>query len=348
MRSRPMRLVALVLFAWAALAGLMTVIESGQSSSAIQTYWDAIWYSLVTLTTVGYGDVYPVTVAGRAIGAVFLLGSLGVLGVLVYNVSERISALRERRRMGHHGTGFKDHIVILGWDEFARAITAELVNADRKVAIVTDRKDDIDLIYEQFERGDVFVLFGDLKDVPSFRNAGIDEAIAVFPNLNSDTDKLIAILNITKEYTNSRFVVALDSADLKETFQTAGVTYVVSKSEIASKLVASYIFEPYVAEYEADLMTSAKEPEDFDIQQYLVTEGNPYLNAHYGSAFDELKREHNVLLIGISKRKADDKVLIKLPADNVPIELGDYLVAIVTGQTEKVIAELFGVTEGVF
>jgi len=346
-KARPLRLVVVVLVAWLSLAGILTAIEGSNASSGIQTYWDAIWYSLVTLTTVGYGDMYPVTTAGRVIGAVFLLGSLGVLGVLVYKVSERISALRERRRMGHNGTTFTNHVVVIGWDEFARAITAQLVNADRQVAIVTDSRDDIDLIKEQFSGNDVFVLFADLKDVPFFSNARIGESAAVFPNLASDSDKLVSILNISKEFPGKRFVVALDSPDLKETFHAAGVTYVFSKTEIAAKLVASYIFEPDVAEYEADLMTSAKDAHEYDIQQYLVTDSNPFAGKTYGEAFASLKEDLNVVAIGMRKAQAEGGTLVKLPQDHVLIEPGDYLVAIVNGTTEKTIASLFGVQEGV-
>jgi len=346
-KSRLLRLVILVLCVWAVLVSLLTVFESGQEDSTILSFWSAAWYSLVTLTTVGYGDMYPVTIAGKVIGALFLLGSLGVLGVLVYKVSERISQLRERRKMGYNGTNFKDHVVIIGWDDLAYSVTQELINADQRVAIITDKKDNIDLIREQYSKDDVFVLFADLKNVSLFEKAGVQNAGMVFMNLPTDTDKLIATLNIKKEYPGKRFVVTLDNADLKDSFQTAGVTYVLSKNEIASKLVASYIFEPDVAEYEADLLSSAKESHEYDIQEYRVTEDNPYLNNRYGEAFGDLKAKHNVLLIGIRKASGEDREMIKLPPDDVKIELGDHLIMIVNGVTERVISEMFKTQEGV-
>ena len=349
-RSRKTRLwqvvVPLVLI-WGLLVVSLAWTESGYADSPIRSVGDAAWYSLVTLTTVGYGDKYPVSVAGKTIGALFLLGSLGVLGVLIYKVSEHITDLRERRKMGYNGTSFKRHVLIVGWDDFARSVAHQLLNADLRIAIVTDTKDDVDLIYEQFPKDRVYVLFADLKDPLLLEKAGIREAGMVFPNLRTDTDKLVAVLNIKRAFPDTRFVVALDNEDLQDTFHTAGVTFVLSRGEIAAKMVASYIFEPDVAEYETDLLASAKEGDEYDIQQFLVTPGNPYLGRAYGDAFAELKQTHNAVLIGIAKETDGARRLIKLPSDDVRIDSGDYLLMIVNGVTERAVSRLFGTAEGV-
>jgi len=348
MSSRPLRIIVLLFAVWAALALLLTAVESGRSDSAIRSFGDAAWYSLVTLTTVGYGDMYPVTSAGKAIGALLLLGSLGVLGTLVFKVSERIHEIRERRKMGHNGTTFRDHVLILGWNEFARAIAEQLTKADRQVAIVTEAKDDIDLVYAQFPREAVFVLYADLKDIGMLEKAGIERSAMVFPNLPSDTDSLIAILNIKKRWPDKRFVVALDNPELRDTFRTAGVTYVLSRSEIASKLIASYLFEPDVAEYATDLLSSAQDADEYDIQQYAITADNPYAGKTYGEAFGALKARYNVVPIGLCKVNGDRRELLKLPEDGIRIDAGDHLLMIVNGRTERLISQAFGVKEGVF
>ena len=68
--------------AYFALLGLLLLFERSDPASGIRSLWDAIWYSVVTLTTVGYGDLVPATAGGGAGGVVFLLGSLGILAVL--------------------------------------------------------------------------------------------------------------------------------------------------------------------------------------------------------------------------------------------------------------------------
>ena len=62
---------------------LLVMAESADPSASIHTLWDAIWFSLITMTTVGYGDLSPVTPLGRILGLVFALCSIGILTALI-------------------------------------------------------------------------------------------------------------------------------------------------------------------------------------------------------------------------------------------------------------------------
>lgn len=74
--------VAVVAFYGAAMLAL-TYAEASAADASIHTVWDALWYSVVTLTTVGYGDMYPVTPLGRLIGVAVVIGSLGLLSAII-------------------------------------------------------------------------------------------------------------------------------------------------------------------------------------------------------------------------------------------------------------------------
>src|SRR5262249_7449054 len=163
-------------------------------------------------------DLYPTTIIGKVIGVLFLLGSLGLLGMLVSQVTGKMNEYRESKKMGYHGTHFSDHIIIIGWDDFAHSVTAQLTTVDRKVAIVTDEKDDIDVIVEEFGAEHVFVLFADLKSPALLDKVNIMSSKMVFVNLREDTEKLVTILNIKKAYPDRNFLVTLESANLKDTF----------------------------------------------------------------------------------------------------------------------------------
>ena len=66
---------------------LLVLVESPNPDASIRSIWDALWYAMVTLTTVGYGDTFPVTPVGRAIGLVFLLMSITALAALIQATS---------------------------------------------------------------------------------------------------------------------------------------------------------------------------------------------------------------------------------------------------------------------
>ncbi|MEM7103638.1 MAG: potassium channel family protein [Bacteroidota bacterium] len=325
----------------------MFLVERNAEGSNINTIGDAFWYSLVTMTTVGYGDKYPQSGLGKVVGLFFLLGSLSIFGVLVGAITERFTELNENRKMGYTGTDFTHHVIIIGWNNFGRSVVKQLLPANRKVAIMTNNKDDIELIYEDLGKKSVFVMFSDLQNVNSLEKMNVKESSMIFVNLDSDTDKLISILNIRDKNPDAKFLVILNKPDLKDTFSNAGVSYVISKNEIAAKLIASYIFEPDVADMANDLMGAAENQDDYDIQQYQITATNPYLNKTYGEVFLDLKSRFNVIAIGMVKVDGNKRQLIKVPEDSLTLNLGDYIILICNGNTQQLIQDLFKTEEGI-
>lgn len=77
---------AIVLVVYVLLLAALTVVESAHGVSGIRSFADALWYSLVTITTVGYGDLYPVSPVGRVIGVFFMLLSVGFLAFIISTV----------------------------------------------------------------------------------------------------------------------------------------------------------------------------------------------------------------------------------------------------------------------
>ena len=76
--------VGLIVFS---CAGLVLSFEGNAPGSNIHNFGDAIWWAIVTVTTVGYGDRYPVTPGGRGVAVVLMLVGIGLIGVLTATVA---------------------------------------------------------------------------------------------------------------------------------------------------------------------------------------------------------------------------------------------------------------------
>ena len=325
---------------------VLVFFEAVSQESPIKNLWDALWFSIVTLTTVGYGDMYPHTSGGKLVGAIFILGSFSIFGILIGQISNYMAEQLEERKLGFQGTTFKNHAVIIGWSTSGYEVLEQLIGVGKRAAIVTNRRDDIDLIRESYSNNLVFTLLADYNKMDMLDKVNIADSSIVYINFENDTDKLVHVLNLKKKYTNLKYIVTLDNTNLKETFLSAGVTYTVSKNEITSKLLASYIFEPDVARYSEDILSFAEHEDDFDIKEFRITKENRYKGKKYGDTFFQLKENADVILIGLARIEAGIRVLMKNPPNETIVEEQDYLIMIMNGAASLKIEQIFHTEEG--
>ncbi|MBC8146217.1 MAG: two pore domain potassium channel family protein, partial [bacterium] len=101
-------------------AWVVLLIEQDAEGASITTYGQALWWALVTVSTVGYGDSYPVTALGRIVGGTVILISVGLVGYVIGKLGELGAELSRTRFLGMDGTSFTHHYIVIGWNEIAR------------------------------------------------------------------------------------------------------------------------------------------------------------------------------------------------------------------------------------
>lgn len=316
--------------------------ESSNPDANIHNVWDGIWYMVITLTTVGYGDYYPVTALGKAMSLSIVFASLGILSYVFGEIASYYSKLIENRKLGRMGTKMENHFIVVHYDDFAKEVIKQIVHANHKIAVVTESKDQIDLIKDNFKEN-VFAFFTDYENYESYQKVNIEKASRVYVNLNDDSKTLIFCINLLKWYKNIELVVSLNSMDLKETFQSIGINYIISRNQIASKLLGSYIFEPDVANFTEELITTSREEEDLDIFQLHVNAVNPYANKEFLESFIDIKKQYDGVLLGLANEKQG---VIKSPKQDRVIQPDDYLIIMSSEMAKKRIEKAFGVKEG--
>lgn len=327
--SRHLFHISLGIIGYLFLCYLLLLSEVDEIEANIQSFQDAIWYGLVTLTTVGYGDFYPTTLTGKMIGGLFVLGSLGVLSYLISQLTNSYQNYMEKKKQGYYGTNFTNHHVLIGWNSFAQLVGTEIYNSEKQLAIITNNKEKITSIETFFPNDNVFVLFNDYNQFSNYSKANIENAKSIFINFEDDTKTLVFIINLKKYFTTlPKIIVALENAELKDTYQQIGVECTIATQNIASKLVASYIFEPDVALFTEDLIQTSVKEDDCDIIEVCIKKEHSICNQNYFDLFVELKRQCNVTLIGIARQTDGIRRIIKNPNQEERVLENDCLIVI--------------------
>ena len=325
---------------------LLVSFEKVDETGSIKNFYDVLWYAIITLTTVGYGDYFPVTAGGKIVSLFFVISSLGVLGFFISRLTNKIQSYMELKKQGHFGTDFTNHFVIFGWNKFGQYVAEQILKANNNLAIITDNRDDIDAINSLYPDDNVFILYSDYKNYEELKKANIKEASTVFVNFDNDTDTLVYLVNLKKIFTDVNYVVSLNNPDLKDTYKTIGTTYVISKNEIASKLVASYIFEPDVATFTEDMIATSDKIDEYDFLEFKILKNNSYRGMQYFDFFIAMKKDCNAVVVGISRIVDGKRLLMKNPPDDTIISTDDYILMISNGYAKKEIESKFGVKEG--
>lgn len=139
---RQVRFIAILLAVTFTIAPWVFWIYERDVNPSVHNYGDALWWWFVSSTTVGYGDIAPVTVMGRAAGVITILVGIYCYTNFIALTADSLHGMTNRHRLGTAQVGAKDHIVICEYtafaDELLQVLDRHSALAGREVVLVTD------------------------------------------------------------------------------------------------------------------------------------------------------------------------------------------------------------------
>lgn len=307
---------------------------------------DAMWWGIVTLSTVGYGDIIPHTELGRALGAGLMVFQIGFLGYLLTIVIGAVTETRLKVLTGSLGTDMRGHIVVGGWSNVGKAAVRELRASGQKVAVIANNQEDISSIRTHGNDDEIFACLGEITNEETLRRAGIEDAFAVIFCVNDDTENLIAALNVRTLFPKVRVVASVKRTELRRTLRGAGVTYVASPDDMGGRLCSSAAFRPDIALAVEDLTTATY---GADIQEYAIHPGSPVANLPLPQAEQKIREASNCLIIGVarpSKEPGEEFTTTINPPPTTRLEAGQYLLVLGSLDNLDRFAKWYGIPQG--
>ncbi|MEP7218031.1 MAG: ion channel, partial [Bacteroidota bacterium] len=200
------------------IAFVIYMVESGAENSLIGSYPQALWYTLVTMSTVGYGDLYPVSTAGKIVASGLILASVGLIGFVVGKFGEFAVENNRRRFLGMSGTTFSGHYIVVGWNDLSRTVIKEMIVAGFKVAVLTQEEKDIAEMRSVFsDPKNFFVSFGLYQEDEAFHRLNIGEAAGAVLLTGDDTTTLVTVLHLKQLNSGLKITAYISNSQLKKT-----------------------------------------------------------------------------------------------------------------------------------
>ncbi len=258
------------------LAVVVGVVLAGTAGYVVIEGWtplDALYMTVITVTTVGFREVAPLGAAGQAwtmllavLGVGLLFGFVGVVAESL--VVEATSGKREARRMAQAVDALSGHFVLCGYGRVGSTVAAELRHDGGQVVVIDVLADSL----RRAREAGLLVVEGDATDETTLRAAGIERARGLITTVDSDASNVYVILS-ARAINPRLFVVArANAAGAEARVRQAGADRVVSPYTMAGHRIASLAMRPRVVEFIDAAMSHGELA--FSLEEVTAREGD--------------------------------------------------------------------------
>jgi len=285
-------------------------------------FLDALYMTVITISTVGYREINQVGDVGRIF--TIILVSVGVgftlyvaAAVVQFMVEGRIRIILGRRRLDKKLNRLKNHYIICGYGRIGRVLCRNLRRKPLDVVVVEKNSD---LIPVMDEDGILYV-HGDAADETCLIKAGIKRAEGLIAVLATDTDNVFLVLTARQLAPDLNITARASQQEAKSKLRAAGANSVESPYEMGAASMAHRIIRPTVTSF-LDLAFAYKR-KDIQMEEIPVSDLSKLINVQLKDS--GIRQNYNLIIIAV--KKPDGSMLFN-PSFETAIMPGDTVIAV--------------------
>lgn len=289
------------------------------------SFASGIWWSIVTLTTVGYGDISPSTPEGRILAVLIMFFGIGLLGILSASLASMLISMRIRENKGMGTSKVNNHIIICEWNHRAKAILKELRSDPQTenlpIVLIADIEekpvDDPGLVFVSGVANEESLIKANLEKAGTIIILG-DDGVET-----TARDAKVVLTTLTVESINPQIYSVVELVDKanEQHCQRANADEIIVGSELNSHLIASAASDHGISRIISELLSSR-----YGNELYSMPVPDQMIGSNFLDVFITMKTENNTTVFGVQKGRGGD--FISNPDADYLVCREDYLLVI--------------------
>ncbi len=317
--ASPFRLLRSLRFLGAALSAVIAIGTVGYHFLEGWSYFDGFYMVVTTLTTVGYGEVHPLSFQGRVFTIFVLISGVTLvlltIGGLTHALLEsELQSFFGRRRMDRQISHLSGHYILCGAGRVGRSVARELASKGAAFVVI----DQNEAKFAQCDPG-WLTMNGDATKEETLRLARIDTAGGLVAAATTDATNLYVVLTARTLNPKLRIIARASEEDAAKHLRTAGADSVVSPYHFAGQRIAYTFLRPNVINFLDSATINLGM--DLEIDEFNVSASSRLAGQALGTS--GIRQQSGVIILAI---KRDGKMHFN-PSPEDCLEAGDSLIA---------------------
>ncbi|NDJ77824.1 MAG: potassium channel protein [Chloroflexi bacterium] len=308
---------------------IVSVVGGGTVGYTLLEGWnvlDSLYMTIITMTTVGYGEISPLSEGGRVFTIALIITSIGLAGYAVSTLAafvvegEFYRIIRERR-MDQRITHLSEHVIVCGGGRTGKYIVEEFHRTRTLFVLIEQSLDVIEHVQQQI--GDFPYLVADATDDDTLRLAGIDRARGLVAALGEDKDNVFIVLSARALNARLRIIARVNDEDNMSKLHKAGANELVSPNAIGGLRMASIMLRPVVVAFLDEMLRVSDQPlriEEVHVDKVPNLIGKTLVDADIG-------RRTGMLVMAVRNRDGRHQFN---PGARTVLQQGDILIVVGT------------------